>query len=66
MGDIEDYDTVTGVCEDEMTLKGSRFIGIVMPCPDEGCIQPNLASVAKKYPNATHYCYAAVFNGSER
>ena len=66
MGDIEDYDTVTGVCEDEMTLKGSRFIGIVMPCPDEGCIQSNLASVAKKYPNATHYCYAAVFNGSER
>ena len=49
-----------------MTLKGSRFIGIIMPCKVEEDIQANLAIVAKRYPNATHYCYAAIFGGSER
>ena len=63
---IEDFETVTGVFEDEFTLKGSRFIGISMPCPTEGHIKPNLEDVMKRYPNATHYCYAAVFGGSER
>lgn len=66
MDRISDYDTVKGVCEDEMTLKGSRFIGIVMPCPDESRIQENLAEVAERYRDATHYCWAAIFNGSER
>ena len=63
---IEDFETVTGVFEDEFTLKGSRFIGISMPCPTEGHIKPNLEDVMRRYPNATHYCYAAVFGGSER
>ena len=66
MAGIQDYDTITGCCEDEMTLKGSRFIGIIMPCKVEEDIQTNLAVVAKKYPNATHYCYAAIFGDSER
>ena len=66
MGGIADYDTVVGTTEAEMTLKGSRFIGIVMPCPTEDDIQPNLAAVSKRYPNATHYCYAAIHSGSER
>ena len=66
MAGIRDYDTITGCCEDEMTLKGSRFIGIIMPCKVEEDIQANLAIVAKRYPNATHYCYAAIFGGSER
>ena len=66
MEGLRDYDTVSGCCEDEMTLKGPRFIGIVMPCRTEEDIQSNLAVVSKKYPNATHYCYAAVFSGSDR
>lgn len=66
MEGLRDYDTVSGCCEDEMTLKGSRFIGIVMPCRTEEDIQSNLAVVSKRYPNATHYCYAAVFSGSNR
>ena len=66
MEGLRDYDTVSGCCEDEMTLKGSRFIGIVMPCRTEEDIQSNLAVVSKRYPNATHYCYAAVFSGSDR
>lgn len=63
---ISDYDTVSGVTEDEFSLKGSRFIGIVMPCPTESDIQACLEDVSKRYPNATHYCYAAVYGGSER
>ena len=66
MEGLRDYDTVSGCCEDEMTLKGSRFIGIVIPCRTEEDIQSNLAVVSKKYPNATHYCYAAVFSRSDR
>lgn len=62
---ISDYSTVEDVCEDEMTLKGSRFIGIIMPCPDESCIQKNISAVMSRYRDATHYCWAAVFNGSE-
>ena len=50
MEGLRDYDTVSGCCEDEMTLKGSRFIGIVMPCRTEEDIQSNLAVVSKKYP----------------
>lgn len=66
MDRISDYETVEGVCEDEVTLKGSRFIGIVMPCPDEESIQANLAKVSERYRDATHYCWAAIFGGSER
>ena len=66
MARISDYDTVSGTCEDELTLKGSRFIGIAMPCPTEEDIQANIAEVMGRYRDATHYCYAAVFGGSER
>jgi uncharacterized YigZ family protein len=63
---ISDYDTILEVYEDEITLKGSRFIGILMPCPKEEDIPVCLEKVSEKYRNATHYCYAAIFNGSER
>ena len=66
MARISDYNTIAGTRESEMTLKGSRFIGILMPCPREDCIQENIAKVSERYRDATHYCYAAVFNGSER
>jgi uncharacterized YigZ family protein len=66
MNRIADYDTILDTYEDEITLKGSRFIGILMPCPIEADISVCLEKVSKRYPNATHYCYAAIFNGSER
>lgn len=66
MNRISDYDTITESYEDEITLKGSRFIGIMMPCASEEQIPICLGKVSEKYRNATHYCYAAVFNGSER
>jgi len=63
---ISDYDTILDVYEDEITLKGSRFIGILMPCSTEEEIPTCLEKVAEKYRNATHYCYAAIYGGSER
>ncbi len=63
---ISDYETVCDTVSDEISLKGSRFIGIVMKCPTEEDIPACLEEVSKVYPNATHYCYAAVFDGSER
>ncbi len=66
MDRIHDYDTVESVCEDELTLKGSRFIGIIMPCPDEFSIQANITEVMGKYRDATHYCWAAVYDGLAR
>lgn len=64
MDRFADYDTVTDVFRDEMMLKGSRFIGIVMPCRSEADIQVNLSRVAVELPDATHYCYAAIFDGA--
>jgi len=49
-----------------MTVKGSRFIGIIMSCLSEDQIQANLRAISEKYRDATHYCYAAVFDGSDR
>ena len=66
MNRIADYYTVTDCFEDEMSLKGSRFIGILMPCASEDAIPGCLDDVSRRYPNATHYCYAAIFGGSER
>ena len=66
MNRIADYRTITDSHEGEFTLKGSRFIGILMPCSTEDEIQVCLSKVSEKYRNATHYCYAAIYGGSER
>lgn len=37
-----------------------------MPCNDEMSIQNNLRQIEIEYRNATHYCWAAVYDGPER
>lgn len=66
MKPISDYETILGINRGEMTLKGSRFIGVAMPCPDEASIQDNIRQMEIEYRNATHYCWAAIYDGSER
>ncbi len=66
MARISDYETIDGAHEGEMSLKGSRFIGIAMPCIGEDSIQRNLDAVSSRYRNATHYCWAAIYGSSER
>lgn len=38
--------------------KGSKFIGYAFPVSDEEEIKEKLAELWKKYPDATHICYA--------
>ena len=66
MSEFSDYLTVSGISVSESTVKGSRFIGIAMPCSCEEDIRSNLKQVQTDFPNATHYCYGAVFGGTNR
>ena len=61
-----DYETVSGTFETESTVKGSRFIAVVQRCPDADSIKEALEGISARYPNATHYCYAAVYGGRGR
>lgn len=63
---MEDHKVIAGESVGELTLKGSRFIGIALPCPHEGDIQANLADLSARWRDATHYCWAAVFDGADR
>ena len=66
MAVFADYLTVASPSESESRIKGSRFIGIALPCASEEDIRTNLEEVSRRYPNATHYCYAAVYSGTSR
>lgn len=66
MSVFADYLTVPDVSRSEFRVKGSRFIGIAMPCTSEEDIRRNLDSVSEEYPGATHYCYAAIYGGTDR
>lgn len=66
MSVFADYLTVPDVSRSEFRIKGSRFIGIAMPCASEEDIRRNLETVSDEYPGATHYCYGAVYGGTDR
>ncbi len=66
MSVFADFSTVPDVSSSEFKTKGSRFIGIAMPCASEDAIRRNLEFVSQQYPGATHYCYAVVYGGTDR
>lgn len=43
---------------DEITIKNSKFIGIIMPIESKDDVKNNLNKLKEEYKNATHYCYA--------
>ena len=43
---------------DEITIKNSKFIGIIMPIESKDDVKKNLKKLKEEYKNATHYCYA--------
>ncbi len=53
------YQTIEKPIE-EITFKekGSKFIGYAFPVLDEEEVKMNLVNLWKKYPDATHICYA--------
>ena len=42
----------------EVTIKNSKFIGVIIPIESTLDIKDNLNKLKEKYKNATHYCYA--------
>ena len=62
----KDYVTISERKACETVIKGSRFIGVAVPIHDEDCLRAALTSISKEFPEATHYCYGAVFGGSDR
>lgn len=55
------YSTVADCCS-ETEIKHSRFIAIVKRVRSEEELFSELAAIRKKYSDATHVCYAAVFD----
>ena len=42
----------------EITIKNSKFIGVIIPIESINDIKDNLNIIKEEYKNATHYCYA--------
>ena len=42
----------------EITIKNSKFIGVIIPIESLDDIKDNLNKLKDEYKNATHYCYA--------
>jgi len=53
------YQTISNPIEEiSFKEKGSKFIGFAFPVADEDEIRTILSELWKKYPDATHICYA--------
>ena len=42
----------------EVTMKNSKFIGVIIPIESINDVKDNLNIIKDEYKNATHYCYA--------
>ena len=42
----------------EVTIKNSKFIGVIIPIESINDVKNNLNKIKDEYKNATHYCYA--------
>ncbi len=52
--------------ENEIVINKSRFIGIIIPLSNDYQVKDILKELNKKYPKATHYCYAYVIGNKEK
>ena len=62
----KDFTTISDRKACDTVIKGSRFIGVAVPIHDEEDLRDSIASVMEEFPEATHYCYGAVYGGSNR
>ncbi len=60
--DKESFITVSEETETQFTEKKSVFISSVFIIESTDAVDRILESIRKKYPDATHYCYAYVLN----
>ena len=42
----------------EVTIKNSKFIGVIIPIESLNDVKDNINKLKEEYKNATHYCYA--------
>lgn len=47
-----------GRAEGEVRERGSRFLALVEPVADEAAAKAALAAVVRRFPDATHHCWA--------
>jgi uncharacterized YigZ family protein len=52
------YPTPAGTAEAEVREKGSRFLAVIGPAAGEEEAKAGLAALARRYPDATHHCWA--------
>ncbi|MBN1779722.1 YigZ family protein [bacterium] len=54
----DEYRTLTVPVSHEIKVKGSRFIGLLVPAETRESAERMLAEIRKRYFDATHHCYA--------
>jgi uncharacterized YigZ family protein len=54
----EAYPAPAGTAEAEIREKGSRFLAVIGSAADEEAAKAGLAAVVRRYPDATHCCWA--------
>jgi uncharacterized YigZ family protein len=52
------YPSPAGTAEAEIREKGSRFLAVIGPAVDEEAAKAGLAALVRRYPDATHHCWA--------
>jgi uncharacterized YigZ family protein len=52
------YPSPAGTAEAEIREKGSRFLAVIGPAADEEAAKAGLAALVRRYPEATHHCWA--------
>jgi uncharacterized YigZ family protein len=52
------YRAPAGESRAEIREKGSRFLAVIGPAADEAAAKAALAELARRYPDATHHCWA--------
>lgn len=52
------YRAPAGESRAEIREKGSRFLAVIGPAADETAAKAALEDVARRYPDATHHCWA--------
>lgn len=52
------YYTITAPAEADLRERGSKFLAYAYPLQSEADVKKYLALLKKKYPDATHHCYA--------
>ena len=58
--------TINFKTTNELIINKSRFIALLYPLNNIDAFSKYLAITKEKYPNATHYCYAYIFDNFKK